>query len=113
MKRTIDTTITKENINFVPVTIEEEIIQNLYFLYSSLEYDIPLDRALGLNATYIDKPIKAAKALITTDIYDKTMAYEPRATIVKIDFKTDYEKGILKPIVEVDINGEYNKKYTQ
>ncbi len=113
MKRTIDTTIAKENINFVPVTIEEEIIQNLYFLYSSLEYDIPLDRALGLNATYIDKPIKAAKALITTDIYDKTMAYEPRATIVKIDFKTDYERGILKPIVEVDIDGEYNKKYTQ
>lgn len=113
MRRTIDTTITKENISFVPVTIEEEIIQNLYFLYSSLEYDIPLNRALGLNAAYIDKPIKAAKALITTDIYDKTMAYEPRATIVKIDFKTDYERGILKPIVEVDINGEYNKKYTQ
>ncbi len=41
------------------------------------------------------------------------MAYEPRATIVKIDFKTDYERGILKPIVEVDIDGEYNKKYTQ
>lgn len=113
MRRTIDTTITKEDISIVPVTIEEEIIQNLYFLYSSLEYDIPLDRALGLNATYIDKPIKAAKALITTDIYDKTMAYEPRAKIIKIDFKTDYERGVLKPIVEVDIDGEYNKKYTQ
>lgn len=113
MRHTIDTTITKENISLVPATIEEEIIQNLYFLYSSLEYDIPLDRALGLNAIYIDKPIKAAKALITTDIYDKTTAYEPRAKIVKIDFKTDYERGVLKPIVEVDIDGEYNKKYTK
>ena len=94
--------------------MEEEIIQNLWFLYSSLEYDVPLDRALGLNATYIDKPIEAAKALATTDIYDKTEEYEPRAEITNIDFKADYERGILKPIVEVEINGEYEKEeYTE
>lgn len=113
MRHIIDTTIKKENINLAPANVIEEIMQNLYFLYSSLEYDIPLDRALGLNATYIDKLIKAAKALITTDIYDKTTQYEPRAKIVKIDFKSDYEKGVLKPVVEVEINGEYNKKYTK
>lgn len=45
----IDTT-EKENINLAPGTVEEEVIQNLWFLYSSLEYDVPLDRALGLNA---------------------------------------------------------------
>ena len=61
----IDTT-EKENINLAPGTVEEEVIQNLWFLYSSLEYDVPLDRALGLNATYIDKPIEAAKALPPT-----------------------------------------------
>ena len=96
----IDTT-EKENINLAPGTVEEEVIQNLWFLYSSLEYDVPLDRALGLNATYIDKPIEAAKALATTEI-------------TNIDFKADYERGILKPIVEVEINGEYEKEeYTE
>ncbi len=109
----IDTT-EKENINLAPGTVEEEVIQNLWFLYSSLEYDVPLDRELGLNATYIDKPIEAAKALATTDIYDKTEEYEPRAEIVNVDFKADYERGILKPIVEVEINGEYeNEEYTE
>ena len=35
------------------------------------------------------------------DIYDKIGEYEPRAEIVSIDFTTDYERGILKPKVEV------------
>lgn len=113
MSYTIDTT-ENQPINLEPDTVEEEVIQNLWFLYSSLEYDVPLDRALGLNATYIDKPIEAAKALATTDIYDKTEEYEPRAEITNIDFKADYERGILKPIVEVEINGEYEKEeYTE
>ena len=77
MSYTIDTT-KEEQININPATVEEEVIQNLWFLYSSIEYDVPLDRALGLNATYIDKPIETAKALATTDIYDKTEQYEYR-----------------------------------
>ena len=113
MGYTIDTT-KNQQVNLAPGTVYEEVIQNLWFLYSSIEYDIPLDRALGLNATYIDKPIEAAKALATTDIYDKTEEYEPRAEITNIYFKADYERGILKPIVEVEINGEYEKEeYTE
>ena len=113
MSYTIDTT-QEEQININPATVEEEVIQNLWFLYSSIEYDVPLDRALGLNATYIDKPIETAKALATTDIYDKTEQYEPRAEIVNIDFSVDYERGILKPIVEEEINGEYDtEEYTE
>ena len=57
----VDTT--KENkINLAPETVYEEVIQNLYFLYSSMEYDIPLDRELGLNPKYIDKPIESQGA---------------------------------------------------
>jgi len=105
----------KENeINLDPATVYEEVIQNLYFLYSSTEYDIPLDRELGLSGAYIDKPIETAKALATINIYDKTEQYEPRAEIVNIDFEADYERGILKPIVEVEINDEYdNEEYTE
>jgi len=108
----IDTT--KESvINLDPETVYEEVVQNLYFLYSSTEYDIPLDRGFGLSGTYIDKPIETAKALVTTNIYDKTEEYEPRAEIVSIEFKGDYEKGTLKPIVEVEVNDEYDsEEYT-
>lgn len=112
MRYTIDTT-QNNPINLEPKTVYEEVIQNLWFLYSSIEYDVPLDRALGLNATYIDKPIETAKALAITDIYDKTEEYEPRAEIVNIDFTVDYEKGILRPKVEVEVNGKYeNEEYS-
>lgn len=112
MSYKIDTT-QNNPINLQPATVYEEVIQNLWFLYASIEYDIPLDRGLGINATYIDKPLETAKALITIDLYDKTEKYEPRAEIVSIDFYADYEKGILKPIVEVEINDDYdNEEYT-
>lgn len=85
-------------------------------LLSSIEYDIPLNREFGLNAAYIDKPITTATALATADIYDKIGEYEPRAEIVSIEFTTDYERGILKPKVEVEVNGEYDEydeEYTE
>lgn len=105
----IDTTKESE-INFAPQNTYEEVIQNLYLLYSTMEYEIPLDRELGLSGIYIDKPIETAKALIMAELYDKTEKYEPRAEIITIDFETDYGTGTLKPIVEVEVNGEYNKE---
>ena len=70
MSFTIDTT-QEQPINLAPQTLYEEVIQNVWFLLSSLEYDIPLNREFGLNAAYIDKPITTATALATADIYDK------------------------------------------
>ena len=103
----------KIELSLNPATVEEEVMQNLWVLYSSLEFEVPLDMELGLKATYIDRPVEAAKALITADIYEKTEKYEPRAEIVDITFSADYENGILKPIVEVEINGRYdNQEYT-
>lgn len=108
----IDTT-KEEEINLAPGSVYEEVIQNLYFLYSSLEYDVPLDRGLGLNPVYVDRQIETAKALAASDIYDKTEQYEPRAEVVDIDFKEDDQAGILQPVVEVEINGEYDSaEYT-
>ena len=103
----------KIEINLNPATVEEEVMQNLWVLYSSLEYQVPLDMELGLKTTYIDRPIDVAKALVTADIYEKTEKYEPRAKVVNIRFTEDYEHGILKPIVEVEINDEYdNEEYS-
>lgn len=100
----IDTTKSTD-INLAPASIPEEILQNLYFLYSTIEYDVPLDRALGLNASYLDRPIEAAKQVMIADIYDKTEEYEPRVKINSIRFAGDGLTGILRPIVEVEING--------
>ena len=101
------------DLSLIPSTIEEEVMQNLWVLYSSMEFDVPLDCELGLNATYIDKPIQTAMALAMNDIYEKTEKYEPRAIIQSIEF--DYvegepTKGIIRQKVEVAINGEYDQE---
>lgn len=49
MSFTIDTA-QEQPINLAPQTLYEEVIQNVWFLLSSLEYDIPLNREFGLNA---------------------------------------------------------------
>ena len=105
-------TAQEQPINLAPKTVYEEVIQNVWFLLSSIEYDIPLNREFGLKAAYIDKPIATATALATADIYDKIGEYEPRAEIISVEFTADYEKGILKPKVEVEVNGGYDEEYT-
>lgn len=106
----VDTSVSTEEINLFPGTVEEEVLQNLWILYSSLECDVPLDRGLGLNAECTDRPFEVAKALVQAEIYDKTEQYEPRAEVINISFSEsnnmeDYMQGRLKPVVEVEING--------
>ncbi len=102
-------TSSRQEINLHPETVEEEVLQNLWMLYSSLECGVPLDRGLGLAAGYTDRPPGVAEALLQAEIYDKTEKYEPRAEVVNISFADtsgkDYTGGILKPVVEVEING--------
>lgn len=105
----VDTSSSQE-ISLQPATVEEEVLQNLWMLYSSLECSIPVDRGLGLAAKYTDRPPGVAEALLQAEIYDKTEEYEPRAEVINISFAgdasgEDYAGGILKPVVEVEING--------
>lgn len=110
MAYTIDTSSKAEEIKLVPETLEEEVLQNLWVLYSSVVCDVPLDRGLGLEPSYTDRPLEVAKALVQAEIYDKTEQYEPRAEVTSISFSgpgntADYMEGRLKPVVEVEING--------
>jgi len=105
--------IEKKEINFRPETVVEEVLQNVWFILNTMEYDCPLARGLGLNPDYIDKPIEAAQALSVSDIYDKIELYEPRAEIQEISFEADHLTGRVGAVLEVEINGDYDKEYTE
>lgn len=95
------------NINFNPVTVQEEIAQNLFVLLTTLKGSVPLDRNFGLNQKFIDKPISAAQQLLIAEIYDTVEKYEPRVEIVDISFDSDSLSGILFPVLEVKILDKY------
>ena len=68
-----------------------------------------LDRDFGLTWAHIDKPMPVAKMLMRSEVIDAIEEYEPRATVVSVDFDEDTASamdGILKPRVVVQIGEE-------
>jgi phage baseplate assembly protein W len=93
----------KPVINFAPDTVEEEVLQNVRTILTTIKHSIPLDRSFGIDGEVIDLPINVAKAKMTNEIFRAVRQYEPRAVIESITF-TGEDKGILRPKMEVRIN---------
>lgn len=87
-----------------PESTAEEVIQNIRVLLSSVKYDVPLARGLGLDTEYLHKPQPAAETLLYQAVADALEEYEPRAELQSMDFELDAESGVIIPIVEVEIN---------
>lgn len=99
---TIDIVGTLEQINFAPTTIQEEVIQNIKTLLSTMKFTVPLDRNLGIIANALDEPMPVAMAKISSDVIDAISQYEPRAKVTQISFDGDID-GKLIPKVRIEI----------
>ena len=99
---TIDIVGTLEQINFAPSTIQEEVIQNIKTLLSTMKFTVPLDRNLGIIANALDEPMPVAMAKISSDVIDAISQYEPRAKVTQISFDGDID-GKLIPKVRIEI----------
>ena len=98
--------VTINNKNFIldwNVSGINRIAQNVFNLITTWKYEVAYDRTLGLNGSFIDKPLPIAVAQATAQIYDIVAEREPRATIKSIDFKTIDDTGNLELEVVVDI----------
>jgi phage baseplate assembly protein W len=67
----------------------KEILQNVRTLLLTPKYSVPLNRLMGMTFSVIDSPISEAPDLITVDILDVITRYEPRVTVLDLDF--DFE----------------------
>lgn len=105
--------IEEKEITIKPENVIEEILQNVWVILNTLEYDCPLIRGLGLNASFVDKPIEAAQALCVADIYDKIELYEPRAEVLEVTFKDNHHTGKVYAIVEVEIHANSREEYSE
>lgn len=90
-------------INLAPESTEEEVLQNVAMIISTVQFSVPLDRGFGLAGRFIDKPIQAAQAILVSEVLDAVEKYEPRADIVSVTFEQGETPGNLIPIVEVNI----------
>ena len=42
-------------INFAPVTIAEEVMQNVRMIISTIKYSVPMDREFGIDGAVVDR----------------------------------------------------------
>ena len=93
-------------IDFSPADEVTEILQNIRTIITTVIGSVPLDRDFGISWDHLDMPLPVAQTLMRTAIIDAIREFEPRATIVSIEFDEntdDAMDGIMKPKVIVSI----------
>ena len=96
--------IQKYEVVFAPATIEEEVVQNIRMILSSMFFEVPYAREFGLNAVYLDAPIQRAEALTRADIIKQIKRYEPRAKVEYVNMDGSVIEGKTTPIVGISLN---------
>lgn len=79
------------------------IAQNVFNLISTFKYEVAYDRTLGIDGSFIDKPLTIAIAMATAQIYDIVAEREPRASVTDVNFISVDDTGNLQFEVVVDI----------
>lgn len=92
-----------DKINFGASGVEE-VLQNVKTFLSTPRFSVPLDRAIGINASVVDQPIPKAQAIIRDDIFRNLPLHEPRARASNIQFDGVAIDGHLIPRVKVQVN---------
>lgn len=85
----------------------EQIDAQTDLLLRTRELTIPLDRGLGMNLDFVDKPAPVARTLYVAEATKKINAYIPDAQVEAVEWQPGAE-GTLKPKVVLTINGSNN-----
>lgn len=82
---------------------DKRVVQNVQNLLSTWRYEVAYDRTKGLHPAILDLPQNDAIALYTAEVYRLVETYEPRATVVSVNFvQVDPEGNIqLKVVIDV------------
>lgn len=75
----------------------------LRVLYGTPVGSVALDRDFGLDWSFLDLPLPAAKARIEGELIRKTAKYEPRAKVREVNWGYDSIHGGIKPKVVIAI----------
>ena len=94
---------TSGDINFFPGTEVEEILQNVRMILTTRVGTVPLDRDFGLSWGAVDAPAAVSQMRARAEIIEAGKAFEPRATVKKVEFNGDFADGRIEPVVTISI----------
>jgi len=83
---------------------ERDIIQNIVCILKTSLGSCPGLRSYGLDPGILHKPVPVAKAAYSVSVTRQMQLYEPRATLIRLEFEDDPDHPMkLNPILEVSI----------
>lgn len=107
-------TIDINEVNLMPTTEIEEVLQNVKTILSTVQGTVPLDREFGVDKKIIDLPISVVQAKITTAIVKAINKFESRARVRKVlydNMERETMDGQIKPRVNIEIVEEKMRGY--
>ena len=99
-----------EQVDFLPKTVAEEVVQNVRTILDTIVGSVPIERNIGISWDYVGKPMPVAMDMLRIAVNDAIARQEPRAQILSITFDPPEnsiefaEQGILKPRVRIYID---------
>lgn len=108
--------VNSNEINLMPDTELEEILQNVRTILATVKGTVPLDRDFGINPNVLDQPVNVVQARLNAAIVKAVNKFEPRARVRKFCYDNSPREtidGIVKPRVEVEIVQDELRGYVQ
>lgn len=65
---------------------QEDILRCVRNIILTPAGSVPLDRDFGIDQSFLGYPIDAAKNLLAVEIIEKIEKYEPRVSVLEVDF---------------------------
>lgn len=94
-----------DKLRFNVTDTARSVLQNVAIILATPKGTVPMYRDFGVDMSFLDLPIPAAKVRLISEIREAVETWEPRVTVTGVRFsETDADKGVLVPIVEVEIN---------
>lgn len=81
-----DVKVNLREVNIMPASELEEIIQNVQMIVSTMRGTVPLDRAFGIDTRWLDEPTNVVQARAVGEITSAVNKQEPRARVQKVFF---------------------------
>ena len=91
-------------IKIMPETTADEIGQTVMTIAATTKGSVPLMRDMGMERSYLQRPMAAAKVAFEQELTEQIEQYEPRAAVSSVTALGDEFIGALFPRVEVEID---------
>lgn len=93
-----------EELELLPKTTTDEIVQNITFITGTVKGTCPMCREIGIDNGAMGERDMKARTMLTRDVFLAMQDLEPRATLQNVRFES-IEGETHTAVMEVEIDG--------